>query len=91
MDSLCFVWTFEEGRELKSFALRSLGLSVPLQALDGAIDQAETANNGIAEPYLEEIDDTYYDYGLAWQYFLPLLAETVLFGTCSTDTSDKGL
>ncbi|KZV66930.1 hypothetical protein PENSPDRAFT_67633 [Peniophora sp. CONT] len=73
-------------RQLEStFSGRSLGSSVSSDVLFGAIDAVQfnkTDNSWHPQPGLVDIDEDYESYGLAWQYLLPLITETVLFGTC---------
>ncbi|KZV59878.1 hypothetical protein PENSPDRAFT_760281 [Peniophora sp. CONT] len=75
-------------RQLEStLSGRSLGASVTQEALGSAVFADPTLNetdySWSPQPYLLDIQNTYYIYGEAWQYLLPLITETVLFGFAS--------
>ena len=63
-----------------------------LEALDNAVDQVENIKDFPSQNYtnLDNIDESYFDYGLAWAYLLPLLVETMLFGACFTNRRHLG-
>ncbi|VDC05456.1 unnamed protein product [Peniophora sp. CBMAI 1063] len=60
----------------------ALGTSLSVDELDSAIISVEISDNDTSyyEPRLSLIFNRYYTYGLSWEYLLPLLLETSLFG-----------
>ncbi|KZV59876.1 hypothetical protein PENSPDRAFT_376842 [Peniophora sp. CONT] len=65
---------------------RSLGAFFTFGGLSNAILSVEFNETNWSyndEPNLDAIDYTYFDYGQAWKYLLPLVTETVLLGFAS--------